>query len=165
MEGPDYNAPEFLVGEKREIFWNNVSRKYFEEEKEWLENILAINDDAGYIFVFFHPPFYSIKASRVGDAIARRTFWGDIFERHGVTAVFNGHDHHYHRAFHKGIHHIVTGGGGAPLYDTDAIQPETVAYKKIEHYVRVEVGNDNTIIKAIDINGDLIEEFTVNPRK
>ncbi|MEA1875520.1 MAG: metallophosphoesterase [Bacteroidota bacterium] len=165
MEGPDYETPEYLQGESRNAFWTNISRKYFEEEKEWLENILSLNNDAGYIFVFFHPTYYSIKKSRVADAELRRAFWGDVFERHNVTAVLSGHDHYYHHAEHGGTHYIVTGGGGAPLYATDSIQPETVAYKKIEHYVRVNVGIDNTSLEAIDINGDLIEEIIVAKRK
>jgi hypothetical protein len=165
MDGPDYSAPPYLKGESVDAFWNNISRKYFEEEKEWLENILTLNNDAGYIFVFFHPTFYSIKASRVEDAELRRDFWGDIFERHNVTAVLNGHDHYYHHAEHGGTHYIVTAGGGAPLYDTDAIQPETVKYKKIEHFMRIDVGPENTTMKAIDINGDIIEAIIVERRK
>ena len=164
MDGPDYNAPLYLEGENLDAFWNNISRKYFEEEKEWLENILSLNEDAGYIFVFFHPTFYSIKSSRVEDAELRREFLGDVFERHGVTAVLNGHDHYYHHAEHGGTHYIVTAGGGAPLYDTDAIQPETVKYQKIEHFMRIDVGLTETSMKAIDINGQLIEEIVVNRR-
>ncbi|MDX2444939.1 MAG: metallophosphoesterase [Bacteroidales bacterium] len=165
MEGPDYDAPAYLEGESEDAFWQNISKKYFEEEKEWLENILTLNDDAGYIFVFFHPTYYSIKSSRVEDAELRRQFWGDIFERHNVTAVLNGHDHYYHHAINDGTHYIVTAGGGAPLYDTDAIQPETVKYKKIEHFMRVDVGLENTTMKAIDINGELIDEILVERRK
>ena len=165
MEGPNYSAPAYLEGENVDAFWMNISKEYFEEEKVWLEKILTLNDDAGYIFVFFHPTFYSIKASRVEDAELRRAFWGDIFERHRVTAVLNGHDHYYHHAEHGGTHYIVTAGGGAPLYDTDSIQPETVTYKKIEHFMRIDVGLEHTSMKAIDINGDLIEEITVNRRR
>ena len=165
MEGARISAPEFLSEENEDAFWINISKKYFEEEKEWLENVLTLNKDAGYIFVFFHPTYYSIKASRVEEAEYRRAFWGDIFERHNVTAVMNGHDHYYHHAEHGGTHYIVTAGGGAPLYDTDAIQPETVAYKKIEHYMSVDVGLEETVMKAIDINGELIEEIVVERRK
>jgi len=165
MEGPDYNTPEYLEGENADAFWTNISKKYFEEEKEWLENILTLNDDAGYIYVFFHPTFYSIKTSRVAEAELRRAFWGDIFERHSVTAVLNGHDHYYHHAEHGGTHYIVTAGGGAPLYNTDAIQPETVKYKKIEHFMRIDVGLEKATMKAIDINGNLIEEIIVDKRK
>lgn len=165
MEGPNYSAPEYMGEAARDAFWTNISIEYFKEEKKWLDNLLTLNADAGYIFVFFHPTFYSIKESRVEEAELRRAFWGDIFERHGVTAVLNGHDHYYHHAEHGGTHYIVTAGGGAPLYDTDAIQPETVTYKKIEHFMRIEVGSDNTKMTAIDINGEIIEEIVADRRK
>ncbi|MEN8248105.1 MAG: metallophosphoesterase [Bacteroidota bacterium] len=165
MEGPDFETPMYLKGDKREDFWNKISLDYFEKEKDWLENVLTLNDDAGYIFVFFHPTFYSIKKSRVEDAKQRRAFWGDIFERHNVTAVLNGHDHYYHHAEHGGTHYIVTAGGGAPLYNTNAIQPETVAYKKIEHFMQIEVDDEKATLKAIDINGEIIEEIVTGNRR
>ncbi|MEN8121571.1 MAG: metallophosphoesterase [Bacteroidota bacterium] len=165
MEGPHYNTPSYLINRKsKEAFWTNTNKVYFEEEKKWLENILTLNNDAGYIFVFFHPTYYSIHRSRVKEAEQRRKYWGDIFERYKVTAVLNGHDHYYHHAEHGGTHYIVTAGGGAPLYNTNAIQPETVKYKKIEHFMRIDVGKKQAIMKAIDINGELIEEINVNRR-
>ena len=165
MEGAQYDAPEYLTEESEDAFWSNIGLEYFKEEKKWLENLLTLNADAGYIFVFFHPTFYSIKKSRVEEAEQRRAFWGDIFERHGVTAVLSGHDHYYHHAEHGGTHYIVTAGGGAPLYDTDAIQPETVKYKKIEHFMRIDVGLENSKMTAIDINGETIEEIVASRRK
>lgn len=165
MEGPDYETPEYLSPRGREMFWEKVGKAYFEKEKAWLENLLTINDEAPYIFVSFHPAWYSIKASRVAGAEQRRTFWGDIFERHHVQVVLNGHDHYYHHAIHGGTHYVVTGGGGAPLYNTDAIQPETVRYKKIEHYMRVDVGMENAVLKAIQLDGNVLDEFTVERRE
>ncbi len=165
MEGEHFSAPEYMSEESADAFWANISIEYFKEEKQWLENLLTLNADAGYIFVFFHPTFYSIKSSRVEEAEQRRAFWGDIFERHGVNAVLNGHDHYYHHAEHGGTHYIVTAGGGAPLYDTDAIQPETVKYQKIEHYMRIDVGLENAKMTAVDINGETIEEIITEKRK
>jgi hypothetical protein len=164
MEGAHYSAPEYMSEESADAFWANISIEYFKEEKRWLENLLTLNADAGYVFVFFHPTFYSIKSSRVEEAEQRRAFWGDIFERHGVNAVLNGHDHYYHHAEHGGTHYIVSAGGGAPLYDTDAIQPETVKYQKIEHYMRVDVGLEHAKMTAIDINGNIIEEIISEKR-
>jgi hypothetical protein len=164
MEGPDYETPAYLSDEGREIFWNEIGKKYFDEEKEWLEHLLSVNEEAGFIFVFFHPTWYSIKSSRVEEAKQRREYWGDVFERHHVQVVLNGHDHYYHHAMHGGTHYIVTAGGGAPLYDTDAIQPETVKYKKIEHFMRIDVGPDEAVLKAIQLNGEVIEKIVV-PRR
>jgi hypothetical protein len=164
MEGPDYETPDYLLGGAREMFWEGINKAYFEKEKVWLENLLSLNDDAGYIFVFFHPTWYSIKASRVAEAARRRAWWGDIFERHRVSAVLNGHDHYYEHAIHGGTHYIVTAGGGAPLYDTDALQPETVKAEKVHHYMSIDVGEEQTIMKAIRADGSLMEKIVIPPR-
>lgn len=164
MEGADYKTPAYLNGNSREIFWENINKKYFEKEKEWLENVLTLNNSAGFIFVFFHPTYYSIHKSRVEEAEQRRLFWGDIFERHNVTAVLNGHDHYYHHAINNNTHYIVTAGGGAPLYATDAIQPQTINYKKIEHFIDIDVKTDNAVFHVIDIDGNEIDTIHVDRR-
>ncbi|NOY59383.1 MAG: hypothetical protein GXO75_10730 [Calditrichaeota bacterium] len=51
------------------------------------------------------------------------------------------------------------------LYDTDAPQPETVKFKKIEHFMTVDVGLEKATLTAIDINGEIIEKFTVKKRQ
>ena len=164
MEGEYIPTPAYLNAEQREEFWENVGKRYFEKEKQWLEDVLELNNAAGYIFVMFHPTWYSVKKSRTEEAALRRKFWGDVFERYNVTAVLNGHDHYYHHARHGGVDYIVTAGGGAPLYDIDAIQPETVKAVKIEHYMHIDINEKEAVMKAIDINGNLIEEIKV-PRR
>lgn len=163
-EGPDFQTPVYIKNENREAFWENYNLEYFKRQKKWVENILALHQDAGYIFVFFHKPLISIKKSRLEGTKLRREFWGDIFKRYGVQVILNGHDHHYHHAYSEGTHFVTTAGGGAGLYETDAPQPETVKFKKIEHFVSVEVGLEKATLRAIDINGEIIDAFTVSKR-
>ena len=151
-EGEDFQTPAYVKSKHKDYFWNNYNLNYFKQQKAWLEHILTLHQDAGFIFVFFHEPLFSVKKSRVDDAKIRRAFWGDIFERHGVQVVMNGHDHHYHHAFSRGTHYITTAGGGAALYDATAIQPETIKVAKIEHFVVVDVGLKKAKLTAIDIN-------------
>jgi hypothetical protein len=165
MEGENHDTPQYLDDKGKEKFWTNIEKDYFDREKQWLKNVLELNNSAGYIFVFFHPTWYSVKKSRVAEAAFMRKYWGDIFERHNVTAVLNGHDHYYHHAAHGGTHYIVTAGGGAPLYNIDAIQPETIKALKIEHHMRIDVGQKEAVMKAIDINGNIIEEIKVSRRE
>ena len=165
-EGADYQTPRYLKSEaSKAYFWTNYNKRYFDEQKAWLEQQLQMNKDAGFVFVFFHQPVFSVKKSRVADAKAWQKFWGDIFEKHGVQVVLNGHDHHYHRAFRGGTHYITSGGGGAGLYEPDAPQPETQKISKIEHIVSVDVGLEKAVLTAIDINGEIIEKITVEKRK
>lgn len=82
-----------------------------------------------------------------------------------MQVFLNGHDHHYHRAVKDNVHFITSAGGGAPLYKFDAIQPETVKYKKIEHFVNVEINGDNAVLHVIDINGTEFDTVVVKRRK
>ena len=165
LDGRYYETPEFMDDEERERWWHEQNLDYFKEEKTWVEKRLDLTKGAGFVFVVFHLPLYSVKASRVEDAEVRREFWGDVFERYGVQVVFSGHDHHYHRAVKGGTHYVTTAGGGAGLYETDAIQPESVKWEKVHHYMTVDVGRTEATLKAIDIDGSLIEEFVVKRRE
>jgi len=163
-EGPEYETPEFIKKENLEEFWARQNRAYMEAQKHWADEMLYLHRDAGFTFVCFHKPLYSAMGNRLEDARLRREFWGDLFERHGVQVVLNGHDHHYHHAAHGGTHYIVTGGGGANLYAADAPQPETIKTVRTEHYIRIEVGTDEATLTAIDMDGRTIDVVTVAKR-
>ena len=162
-EGADFQKPEYVKDSNH--FWNNYQRAYFEKQKAWVEHMLEMHKDAGYVFAFFHQPLISVKKSRAEDAKIRRAFWGDVFERHGVQAVICGHDHHYHRAEANGVPHITSGGGGAGLYDGDSPAPETKKFERVNHFIRVDVGESEATFKAIDLDGNEIETVTVARRK
>lgn len=163
-EGAQISEPNYISDENSDKFWKNSFKEYFETQKQWLDNLLEINKEAGFVFVFQHQPMYSIKKTRVEDTNNYRKFWGDFFERHNVQVFMNGHDHHYHHALKNGVHYITTAGGGAGLYEGDTLQPETVKYELIEHFVYIDVNNDTAVLNVIDINGNQIDKITVDRR-
>lgn len=164
-EGIQLSEPSFVSEKNSDKFWHEAYDDYFVDQKKWLQKVLDLNREAGYVFVFQHKPLYSIMKNRVEEAEIARNFWGDIFSRNGVQVFLNGHDHHYHRAVKDNVHFITSAGGGAPLYKFDAIQPETVKYKKIEHFVNVEINGDNAVLHVIDINGTEFDTVVVKRRK
>jgi 3',5'-cyclic AMP phosphodiesterase CpdA len=139
--------------------------RYFADQKAWVEKTLDDNAKVGFIFPYFHKPVMSLMKSRQAEAKRQNELWGDVFEKHGVQVVLQGHDHHYHHALRGGTHYVTCAGGGAPLYDIDAPQPETVKSAKIEHFVVVDVGTDSAKLTAIDIDGNTIDQFEVQRRK
>ncbi|MCK5346019.1 MAG: metallophosphoesterase, partial [Candidatus Heimdallarchaeota archaeon] len=163
-EGEQLSEPNYVSDKNSDEFWQDAFEEHFVNQKSWLEKVLGLHKEAGFIFIFQHKPLFSIKKSRVEDAKMRRAFWGDIFERHGVQVILNGHDHHYHHAINGGTHFITTAGGGAGLYETDSPQPETVKFSKIEHFITVDVGLKEAKLTVIDINGEIIDEITVSKR-
>lgn len=163
-EGIQMTEPSFVTDENSDKFWHDAYDEYFVTQKKWLEKVLNLNNEAGFIFIFQHKPLYSIMKNRVEEAELARKFWGDIFERHNVQVFMNGHDHHYHHALKNNVHYITSAGGGAPLYDFDSPQPETVKSSKVEHFVNVEVNGNEATLHVIDINGNEIDNIKVKRR-
>jgi len=139
----------------KEAFW--------EEQLRWLEDDLAGNQKADFRFVaMHHPPFTAVKKRQGEDHPVAEMV--PLFEKYNVSAVFNGHDHNYQHHVHNGVHYVVTGGGGAPLYPVDApIEGTTLKGESTEHYVRVQVDGNQAVIEAVALEGHLVDRFNLGP--
>jgi hypothetical protein len=84
------------------------------EQSRWLANALAASKAIWKIPYFHHPPFNAGPGHGASYAVLRH--WLDLFERHGVKAVFTGHEHNFQYsevdAATGGIRYFVTGAGG-----------------------------------------------------
>lgn len=131
----------------------------------WLEADLAGAQAAGrFIIPFFHKAIFSIGPHAVeGDVLALKPILHPLFQRHGVRLVFEGHDHIYYRTVRGGITYVVTGGGGAPLYDGQHPElglPKDV-FEKVHHFCIADVYTDRVEVTAY--RGDLsqLDRFAV----
>jgi len=88
------------------------------EQYKWLVNDLASqeNQNALFTIVFLHAPFFSPidKKSKV-----LIDYLCPLLEKYGVDLVFSGTSHCYSHAVFKGIHYVISGGGGAELLRKD----------------------------------------------
>lgn len=99
-----------------------------------------------------------------------------LFEEYRVPLVFQGHDHIYYRTRRHGTVYVVTGGGGAPLYDLhpgrdprdQAADPSDPAWPEVSqavhHYCVCDVFKDHihVTVKAVDYKGpNPIDDFNV----
>jgi hypothetical protein len=135
----------------RDAFWA--------AQTKWMEEDLAANQNADYRFVVAHHPPYTAVASRQGDN-AQITALTTMWEKYHVTAGLFGHDHNYQHYLKNGIHYIVSGGGGAPLYDVSKPDPAiTQKVVSVENFVSVSFNGKTAKVQAIDINGKVIDEF------
>ena len=75
--------------------------------------------------------------------------------------AFAGHNHYYARALVKGVHHITTGGGGAPLYNPDSNSPNVITSSKANHFCKVEIDGNNLKFRAVKPDGTVIDTFTI----
>lgn len=125
------------------------SKSHYVKHLDWLEEDLESARERGirHIFVFGHQPAFPISA-HIHDSLPnaglivehpenpdryrfmkiRDRFW-DILVKNKVAAYICGHEHVYGRQSVDGVYQILTGGGGAPLYD---INP-TYDNSKSEH--------------------------------
>jgi hypothetical protein len=87
------------------------------EQDTWLEADLAAarKRRVRAILVFTHDGPFSRGTHRGNREAQRRLV--PILARHRVDYVFSGHDHIYQRGEAAGLRYIVTGGGGASLYN------------------------------------------------
>ncbi|HTP89181.1 MAG TPA: metallophosphoesterase [Bryobacteraceae bacterium] len=142
---------------------NNVSKSeearkaFWDEQVRWLENDLQHSQQATFRFAIAHHPPVTAVARREGDN-PHMTALMPLFEKYKVTAGLFGHDHNYQHYYKNGVHYLITGGGGAPLYDVDA-PPEGITRKvaKTENFLVVDVNGKQAHVRALTPSGETIE--------
>jgi len=140
----------------------SVRAAFWEEQTHWLEDDLKAHQTADFRFVAAHHPPYTAVASRQGDN-PHMTALTPMLEQYHVAAGFFGHDHNYQHYLQNGIHYIVSGGGGAPLYDVDVPPPGiTVKVASIENFVSVHVDGAVAHVQTITIDGKVLDEFELH---
>jgi 3',5'-cyclic AMP phosphodiesterase CpdA len=140
-----------------DAYFDDQEKKIAGEQLKWLEAVLA-NSKQKHKFVFVHSPLYPEpgKGRHHGNSLDRykddRDRLQQLFKKHNVRMVFTGHEHLYLRKNVDGIIHIITGGGGAPLYGPD---DDGGFY----HFIKVNVDGDRVNAEVVDINGKARDRF------
>lgn len=142
---------------ERERFWD--------EQRRWLIDDLTRAQKAQFrVVVMHHPPFTGVARRQAGGGNIWARTLVPIFEQQKVHFVFNGHDHNYQHHLFGGIHYIVTGGGGAPLYAVDgAMDGITLKQVSTEHFVRLLVSPGLAKVQAVALDGTVLDAFEVKP--
>jgi 3',5'-cyclic AMP phosphodiesterase CpdA len=136
---------------------DDQEKKIIDEQYKWLEGVLA-GSSQRHKFVFLHHPLYPEKGrgKHYGNSLDRyppeRDALQALFVKYKVDAVFAGHEHYYLRKTFDGIIHVITGGGGAPVYGKD----EDGGFY---HFVQVTVDGDKVSGEVVDINGKRRDRF------
>jgi hypothetical protein len=134
---------------------------YWKVQTDWLAADLEKNQKATFRFVAGHHPPMTAVSYRQGDN-PHMIALTPLLERYHVTGAFFGHDHNYQHYLKNGIHYVITGGGGAPLYDV-AKPPEGITLKVVstENFLRVRVDGKTAHVEAITPTGTIIEQFAM----
>ena len=137
-----------------------------EEQTAWLEEDLrgaAADPTLDHIFVAVHMGPFTSKAGRTGSAQMRYLL--PLLDEVGVTAILSGHDHYYERGESpEGIPYLISGGGGAPLYDISdpCDNPHTVFFNdSVLHYVVVDVDGLDVSFTTRTATGAILDTLQV----
>jgi hypothetical protein len=131
---------------------------------EWLVQTLeeARRDpEILHVIVMSHVGPYTAKPGRSGNHNLRSIV--DMLRSYDVTVVFSGHDHHFYRGqAANGLNFIVTGGGGASLYECEPRADYGVVSHACDqeyHYIVFDVDGRRIHGAARDVDGTLIDEW------
>ena len=140
------------------------------EQESWIHDDLAAaaaDPDIDHVFIFVHEGPYSSKENRTGSAAMRELL--PVFATSKVRIVFSGHDHLYeHGVTGNGLHYVVTGGGGAPLYDStpdfmnQMFPHEILMVESIHNFQRVEIAGEWVKMVTWDVdNSTIIDDIEI----
>ena len=124
---------------------------------QWLEKELTASG-SDWKIAFFHHPLYSSGGTH-GSDFQLRAQLEPMFLKHGVDAVFSGHEHFYERIKpQKGIYYF-TSGGAAKLRDGDVKKTDLTAksFDAGNHFMLIEVTKDTMYFQAISDQGKVVD--------
>ncbi len=137
----------------------------------WLENDLRQTRQFWRVAYFHHPPYAGGPNERDSLSAMARSRLVPILDRYHVPLVVNGHEHSYQRSWPlrggqvvegNGAVYITTGGGGVGLYPVFP-RPFLAFAESAHHYVRGEVDGFKMTVRAIRIDGQVIDEVILAP--
>lgn len=152
------------------------------EQYKWLEAQLTKSKATWKIVCHHHPP-YSSDENDFGDLWkTNQSTRGDVrirplcqlYDKHGVDIVWNGHIHSYERTWpiyagkptdRGGTMYMITGGGGGNL---ETPGPFRTAFSNVvhrdHHYTMVHVNGRSIEVRAYDQDGALIDTCKLDKR-
>lgn len=129
-------------------------------QTSWLDRVLSQpRGTTPWVIAIMHHPAFSSGEHGSEDRVRRS--WVPLFARHHVNLVLAGHDHDYERTKpQNGVTYIVSGGGGADLYDVGRSSFTATSASK-HHFVDLNVFADRIEGRAIDVNGQTFDTFRI----
>jgi len=142
------------------------------EQAAWLDAQLTAHRNVPHKFAVYHVPLYpSHRAFDGASSVKGRQVWLPIFDKHGLTAAFENHDHTFKRTHllrenkpdPRGTLYLGDGcwGMGARTVDAQRRWYETKA-ASIQHFWQVDVSRNRVEYRAINKEGNIFDVYPPN---
>jgi hypothetical protein len=129
------------------------------EEREWLTHALDAADgeaDLVWRIAVVHQAPWSVGPHGPNRNLVEAGVPA-LLAAHKVDLMLAGHDHIYDRGDAGRVKYVLTGGGGAPLYDIAQQDPTSRKAEASFHFVEIAARDDALQIVAHRVDGSLIE--------
>ena len=143
----------------RFFFLNGMDEFASSDERKWLDGELAKADAEPNLIwrvVVLHQGVWSSGPHGNNPRLADAGIV-DIFRAHKIDLILSGHDHIYERGDAQGMKYIVSGGGGAPLYEIGKKLPSTKKAESTFHFVETKIDGDKLAMTVRRGDGSLLE--------
>ena len=139
------------------------SENQTEAQSNWLNTVMTSSEiDTPWVIGLIHRPFYAVGETHDNFSWGIDNLLKPLCGK--VSVVFAGHEHLYARTkplCDNSVIEVVTGGGGAPLYN-----PLNESYiektAKVYHYIRGIVNDTTFYYTAIALNGTVIDSLSLS---
>ncbi|NOZ60703.1 MAG: tetratricopeptide repeat protein [Calditrichaeota bacterium] len=138
------------------------------EEYNWLIHDLQNNHATWTIVSSHHPPFTAGGNYYRNSRLELKKLLHPLMEKYGVDLVLSGHDHNYERTkpisgkkSKHAVTYVVCGNGGTPMRYI-GWREWTQYAERVFGFVLVHIDGSRLHFQAININGEVIDEFTLD---
>ncbi len=136
-------------------------------QADWLDADLAAAKAAGkLLFIVTHQGAFShgIGSTPHGGLDDVKNKVVPLMVKYGALGMFAGHDHYYERGHEACIDYVVTGAGGAEMYEPDPAAAGVAATFQDVSYVSVIVDSSGAAqAEAKDAVGNVVDQFALQP--
>lgn len=145
------------------------------KQSQWLEETLKERTEVQHIFAAYHVPAYpSVRKFKGAISMQIRQHWVPLFEKYGLKAAFEHHDHAYKRSHPLKNGHIEKDGVtyiGDGAYGVKYARPPKSPYgawylaqtAQERHFILVTIDGDNSKFQAINDQGKLFDQLEISP--
>jgi 3',5'-cyclic-AMP phosphodiesterase len=148
-------------------YHNGQIKKVSNNQLEWFEKVSKV--DKKFKIMFIHCPLFPTGA-HLGTCLDqfqeyRDKLWSAI-EKNKIDMILAGHEHNYSRRVLRGtckdVYQIITGGGGEKLKDSFKCKNGVIVPPKaVYHFVVIDMNAESVMLKAVSIDGKIIDEFKI----